>query len=353
MIPQRNISLLSNRLAEDRGQRIREDVLERDYCLAWLLSALSVSDLRPVLAFKGGTALKRCYYADYRFSEDLDFTLREALPFEEICARLEPVYAAVHEQSGIVFAFDREDSRAHANTYTFYLRYTGPLPRGSDVKLDVTLNEVLSFPLEDRPVLRGYPEFTDLPEDRSVLVYSLNEIATEKTVALTDPARNEPRDLYDLWYLTDNDEVRLDELIPAICQKLEFREKPCEGLQRALARKEARLRALWKLSIGTPNGDSAAFRSSLPRNAPRLPPSQCAVVHCEGNNSSFLPRLSQQPSYHLRPNTSTPYMIGLTRNYRTVFKLDTAAPGSRRKPAILIAEIFLTNLKYCYRYSLD
>jgi predicted nucleotidyltransferase component of viral defense system len=99
------------------------------------------------------------------------------------------------------------------------------------------------------PVLRGYPEFADLPENRPVLVCSLNEIAAEKTVALTDPARNEPRDLYDLWYLTDNDEVHLDRIVPAICQKLEFREKPCEGLQRALARKEARLRALWNTRL--------------------------------------------------------------------------------------------------------
>jgi predicted nucleotidyltransferase component of viral defense system len=66
VIPQRNISLLSNRLAASGAARIREDVLERDYCLAWLLSALAQSDLRPVLAFKGGTALKRCYFADYR-----------------------------------------------------------------------------------------------------------------------------------------------------------------------------------------------------------------------------------------------------------------------------------------------
>jgi predicted nucleotidyltransferase component of viral defense system len=64
LIPQRNISLLSNRLAAGGG-RIRDDVLERDYCLAWFLNALAESDLRPVLAFKGGTALKRCYFADY------------------------------------------------------------------------------------------------------------------------------------------------------------------------------------------------------------------------------------------------------------------------------------------------
>jgi len=249
VIPQRNISRLSNRLAAGGQVRIREDVLERDYCLAWLLCAFAQSDLQPVLAFKGGTALKRCYFADYRFSEDLDFTLREALPFEAIRARLEPVYAIVQQQSGIVFTFDRQDPRVRANTHTFYLRYTGPLPASNDVKVDITINEVLSFPLENRPVLRGYPEFSDLPEDRPILVYSLNEIAAEKTVALTDPARNEPRDLYDLWYLTENNEVQLDQIVPAICQKLQFREKTCEGLQPALARKEARLRALWNTRL--------------------------------------------------------------------------------------------------------
>jgi len=249
VIPQRNISLLSNRLAAGGRLRIREDVLERDYCLAWFLYALSQSELRSALAFKGGTALKRCYFPDYRFSEDMDFTLREPLPFEEIRARLERVYAAVQQQSGIQFTFDRQDPRARLNTHTFYLRYAGPLPGNNDVKVDVTIEEVLSFPLEEKPVLRGYPEFADLPDDRAILVYSLNEIAAEKTVALTDPARNEPRDLYDLWYLTENEEVRLDHIVPAICQKLEFRQKPCEGLQDALARKEARLRVLWNTRL--------------------------------------------------------------------------------------------------------
>ncbi len=32
---------------------------------------------RDALVFKGGTALKRCYFGDYRFSEDLDFTLAD------------------------------------------------------------------------------------------------------------------------------------------------------------------------------------------------------------------------------------------------------------------------------------
>jgi len=245
LIPQRNISLLSNRLAKDGGRRIREDVLERDYCLAWFLAGLAESDLQTVLAFKGGTALKRCYFSDYRFSEDLDFTLVEQVPLEEIKRRLEPVYAAVREGSGIVFAFDREDRDSHTNSYTFYLKYAGPLPRESDVKVDVTIRERLVYPLEERPVLRGYEEFRDVPEDRLVRAYSLQEIAAEKVMALADRARNEPRDLYDLWYLTSHADVGVDHLAGAIGAKLEFRGQPYKGIEDAIRRKEPRLKALW------------------------------------------------------------------------------------------------------------
>jgi uncharacterized protein len=46
-------------------------------------------------------------------------------------------------------------------------------------------------PVEDRPVLRGYDEYADLPEGAIVRTYSLEEIAIEKLVAITDKARNE------------------------------------------------------------------------------------------------------------------------------------------------------------------
>jgi hypothetical protein len=80
MIPQRNLSLLSNRLfREQGGRRIPEAVLQRDYCLAWFLATLATHPMREHLAFKSGTALRRCHFANYRFSEDLDFTLLHQL----------------------------------------------------------------------------------------------------------------------------------------------------------------------------------------------------------------------------------------------------------------------------------
>ena len=40
MIPQRNISLISNTLMTAGGRRIPEAVIERDYVLAWFLTGL-------------------------------------------------------------------------------------------------------------------------------------------------------------------------------------------------------------------------------------------------------------------------------------------------------------------------
>jgi uncharacterized protein len=99
-------------------------------------------------------------------------------------------------------------------------------------------------------VLRAYPEFEDLPEDCPVAVYSLNEIATEKVVALSDPARNEPRDLYDLWFLTVEAGVDLSRLVGAIAEKLRFRQKDIVGIEDRILKKEQRLKALWTGRLG-------------------------------------------------------------------------------------------------------
>jgi len=253
MIPQRNISLLSNRLAREGGRRIPEAVLERDYCLAWLLVGLSRSPLRRRLTFKGGTAIKRCYFGDYRFSEDLDFTLAAPTPLETILSELKDIYETVQRASGIVFRYSRADHKQHQNSHTFYLAYEGPLPGTSrnEVKIDITINERFVCPLQERPVLRGYDEYTDLPEKELVQVYSLEEIAVEKLLALTDRARNEPRDLYDLCYLTSEGNIDLAMLIPEIENKLEFRGRTLKGIGEEFARKEMRYRKLWNVRLAS------------------------------------------------------------------------------------------------------
>jgi predicted nucleotidyltransferase component of viral defense system len=261
MIQQRDLSLLSNRLAEEGGRRIPETVFERDYCLSWFLVGLSRSTLRDRLAFKGGTALKKCYFGRYRFSEDLDFTLIQETPWEEIERGLAAGCEEARVESGVVIRFDRLDRHAHENSHTFYLAYEGPLPRShaQTIKVDVTIGERIVFPLEQRTVLRGYNEYRDLPEDAPINVYSLDEIATEKTLALFDRARNEPRDLYDLWFLTANGHVRLPDLLAAIVLKLEFRGLTLAEVGKEFSAKEARYKKLWQVRLAAQMAELPEF----------------------------------------------------------------------------------------------
>ncbi len=248
--------------ASEGGRRIPEAILERDYCLAWFLVALARSALCQRLAFKGGTALKRCYFGDYRFSEDLDFTLTAEVSFDAIRQGLDPVFAEAARAAGVAFRFVRKDRHKHENSHTFYLGYEGPLPAtasGKEVKVDVTVRECLVFPLEARPVVRGYEEYLDLPEDARVPTYSLREIAAEKVVALMDPARNEPRDLYDIWYLTREDHIDLADIIQAVSEKLAFRGKKPADVRETFQAKEGRYKKLWESRLSAQMAELPKF----------------------------------------------------------------------------------------------
>jgi len=57
-------------------KKVQQYIVEKDYALSYLLAAIvQVNDLGENLVLKGGTALKKLYFANYRFSEDLDYSL--------------------------------------------------------------------------------------------------------------------------------------------------------------------------------------------------------------------------------------------------------------------------------------
>ena len=66
---------------------------------------------------------------------------------------------------------------------------------------------------------------------------------------MLDPARNEPRDLYDLWYLSTNKYVALADLAEAVALKMKFRGKELMDVKENFIRKEARLKKLWNARL--------------------------------------------------------------------------------------------------------
>ena len=243
MIPQSKISAISNSLAKKGGKRIPENVIERDYCISWFLFGLGQSEFKHNLIFKGGTALRRCYYGEYRFSEDLDFSLLKKVTMDEIKKELTPIFNFVKKESNIIFTFEKE-APPSKNTYTFYLNYKGPLPKNNTVKIDVTFDECFLFDVEEREIIKTYEEYEDFLK-ATVNCYSLNEIATEKICALFDSARKEPRDLYDIYYLLEEKDLDLFVITDEIFKKMEFKGRPFKERKDNFLKKEKILERLW------------------------------------------------------------------------------------------------------------
>ena len=59
-------------MAETARQRVPYDSVLRDHALSYVLAGIAgVAPLVWHAVFKGGTALRKCYFAGYRYSEDL------------------------------------------------------------------------------------------------------------------------------------------------------------------------------------------------------------------------------------------------------------------------------------------
>jgi predicted nucleotidyltransferase component of viral defense system len=184
------------------------EVVEKDYVLGWVLGAIfSHPSLRMDWLFKGGTCLKKCYFETYRFSEDLDFTLRNHDHLNQGFLQATFAEAAdwIYEQSGIELPHDTITFEIYENprgkiSVQGRLGYRGPLQRrGSTprIKLDLTDDERIVL----EPVWREvHHPYHDHPEEGiQALCYCYEELFAEKIRALKERMR--PRDLYDVVHL--------------------------------------------------------------------------------------------------------------------------------------------------------
>jgi len=224
---------LRTRLRKSAGSlRVAQPVVEKDYALSYLLAGIATEPtLRETLVFKGGTALKKLYFGDYRFSEDLDFTAQGAPRLRELEKAIE---GAVREMEGSLSAhgpFQVETSRyrerdPHPGGQDAFMArvkfpwHPGPLCR---IKIEITHDEPLLLAPVRRALIHGYEE--DLAVD--VLCYPLAEIVAEKMRALLQTQQkllargwNRPRarDYYDLWRILRDfgpslEQIDLNELL--------------------------------------------------------------------------------------------------------------------------------------------
>ncbi len=206
-------------------------IADLDYGLGCLLASLFRHPQSGTLRFKGGTCLRKCYHADYRFSVDLDFTLAGQLDRRALRRLLEQVVGAATDEWEMDFGagplkMETVDDDYGRESHSARLYYRGPLRMRGDpraVRIDVTTVETLAFAPAVRPIIHPYSD-RGLLADVRVPCYTPLEMAAEKVRALCGQRKYAiSRDVYDLDQLSRRHNLDMGELASALPAK--FRAK--------------------------------------------------------------------------------------------------------------------------------
>jgi predicted nucleotidyltransferase component of viral defense system len=224
---------------------IRDTQIEKDYVIGWVLKGISNNNyLKEKLIFKGGTSLRKMYFEDYRLSEDLDFTFNgNDYSGDELKKHLDALIEWVKNESRITLNIQDEDETFN----NFFLGYTGPLGgKGANksIKVDIADDEILCNDPVEKNV---HNEYSDLSEESKILCYSLEEIISEKMRSLMQ--RTMPRDLYDVWYMFEMENLNIEDYIFDFQKKTEFKELDPNKLTQTVLAKEATFKAQWEKSL--------------------------------------------------------------------------------------------------------
>lgn len=224
---------------EASHKKIAQYVIEKDYALSYVLVGITQQpDLAHSLIFKGGTALKKVFFGDYRFSEDLDFSVLNA-------PKNKALEKALLEAAEITKTF-----LTHYGPFDLQLKRNterAPHPKGQEafslfvkfpwqstplcrIKIEITHDEPIILQPEYRYILHGYGENLNY----QVACYPIEEIIAEKLRALLQTHQklvtrgwNRPRarDYYDLWFILKNysDIIKKEKLIDMLEKKCKHR----------------------------------------------------------------------------------------------------------------------------------
>ena len=207
--------------------------VERDYAQNWLLKNLNNINM----ALKGGTGLRKVYFKDYRFSDDLDFTLLDNIGERILTDKISNAIMKAKDESGINFT--GINSFVKSNTgYKYKVGFV--MSQSMHIQLDITTfdNEKVVLPLVQKEINHIFSDnfYGDIKS------YDIREILAEKIRSIFQ--RGFPRDLYDVWYLLENG-VKVDK--PLLDEKFNFKGIKVNILQ--IESEREKIQSAWRASL--------------------------------------------------------------------------------------------------------
>ncbi|PKP58377.1 hypothetical protein CVT91_08670 [Candidatus Atribacteria bacterium HGW-Atribacteria-1] len=169
--------------------------------------------------FKRWYRYKKIYQENYRFSDDLDFSLTHPIKDKELFTHMNETIDKAKEEVGINFQIssklDKTETGFRGKIYFNMIPNATGTPLS--IKVDITNydNEIILLPPEKKKVFHSYSDELNA----EIEVYSLEEIFTEKIRALIQ--RTRVRDLYDTGILYDL--INKDKVLQILDEKFDFK----------------------------------------------------------------------------------------------------------------------------------
>lgn len=235
---------ITQRADEDN---VDADVVERDYVLTHVIVSLALHPDNTLVQFKGGTALRLCHFADYRYSADIDLNRDPSASDEQVRQLLEEVLAATSDRVGLPELRLNEDAAP-------VIEFIGPkeTKRPRAIKLDITGDELVIDGANRSAILNRYEDQPDAPPLR---VYSLAETTAEKMRSMMQ--RLQCRDLYDVWYLLEHAGVDPSEIKADFEAKTRHRNFDPDDFPQRFEKRLAEYRQRWTRELSPYMSDLA------------------------------------------------------------------------------------------------
>jgi len=225
-------------------------VVERDYVLTHIVEALAALEPPTGLIFKGGTALRLCFYDDYRYSADLDFSLLDVSVSDAIA-----LLRLACERCVDAIGFPQI---VLPDADPLLIRYVGPLGRERDIKLDLADDELVLESVQTTVI----PRYSDQSETQSALpTYTLEETAAEKLRCVIQ--RLLCRDISDLHRLFVRERIDVEVVWPMFEEKARARDVDSARFAERLSAREPHYRRRWEEELSDLEPGIAPFDQVL------------------------------------------------------------------------------------------
>ncbi len=182
--------------------KVPAETIEKDYVICWILKCLSASPIREDFIFYGGTAIKRMHFEDHRYSEDIDLISSKTLGQDFLVSEISRSLKKAGEAVNLTLTIDPERILSKGTRTQIFIEYSGYdeiIGAPKEVRLDLAMDMELYGDTEKGRLFASYSDLKDSGETFPVM--TVNTLLAGKLGLLTETTRNEPRDVFDIWFL--------------------------------------------------------------------------------------------------------------------------------------------------------